>query len=404
MRALDLFAGCGGLSLGLTMAGIEVVAAIERDPDACASYRANLGDHMIQASIEDVDADDLPDCDLIAGGPPCQGFSYAGKRDKDDPRNRLWREFFRIVEAKQPAFILIENVRGMLTAGEDKPLILAFRAIGYHVSPYLLNAADYGVPQRRLRVFYVGNRIGAANPCPTPTHAQPPRHIMLGLQPWVTVRQALGIGANCVGNVPTHAGRHGSLNRPEREPGSFILDLPSRALRSGVHGQPGYSPRHVAGYVPVLPCIDLDVPAPTIQGGGTETGGAEPVRHRLRGRGAGDGDGTTLDDPAPVISASWSTDVVDPAIGHHRFTDSDGRVHTRPSNEAILRRLTVHECATLQDFPPSFVFHGSKTSQYRQVGNAVAVGMARALGQALSVSDRSNASSAVRCNATDTAP
>src|SRR5262245_1190725 len=172
--AIDLFAGAGGLSLGLQAAGWELVAAVERDHDACETYRANVGDHVVEASIEDVDAADLPDCDLIAGGPPCQGFSYAGKRDPNDPRNRLWREFFRIVEGKQPAWVLIENVRGMLSAGEDKALVTAFAKIGYHVSPYLLNAADYGVPQRRLRVFYVGNRLGLPNPCPTPTHARPP--------------------------------------------------------------------------------------------------------------------------------------------------------------------------------------------------------------------------------------
>lgn len=432
MRAIDLFAGAGGLSLGLRQAGIEVIAAIERDPDACATYRAHLGDHMIEASIEDVDAHILPDCDLIAGGPPCQGFSFAGKRDRNDPRNQLWREYWRIVDAKRPAWVLIENVRGMLTMGEDKPLILAFRALGYEITPYLLNAADYGVPQKRLRVFYIGNRIGAANPCPTPTHAQPPRHLLLGLQPWVTVRQALDIGAAKVGNVPTHAGRHGSLNRPEREPGSFILDEPSRALRAGAHGQPGYSPRHIAGYVPTtrtdhgvldldepscaikaggnreadghmggacppeigLPNIPLDQPSPTILGCNTEKsghqGGAEPIRHRLRGRWAEHGDGSTVDEPAPTVSTDrgleehWLSEhyEVAPTI------QADSRV-SRPGHHGpndprmMLRRLTVRECAKLQDFPDWYEFHGSKTSQYRQVGNAVAVGMARAIGETL---------------------
>ena len=471
MRAIDLFAGAGGLSLGLRQAGIDVVAAIERDPDACSTYRANLGDHMIQANIEDVDAHALPDCDLIAGGPPCQGFSYAGKRDPNDPRNRLWREYWRIVEAKRPAWILLENVRGMLSMGEDKPLILAFRALGYEVTPYLLNAADYGVPQKRLRVFYVGNRIGAANPCPTPTHAQPPRHLLLGLEPWVTVRQALGIGGQMTHKFgSTVESVSGSCGDPwfdgDTEPARVvntlsmqvmdgILDEPSRALRAGAHGQPGYSPRHLAGYVPEhdpildhpsstirfqggghdtspsrmaarcpvrpqgwIPNIPLDAPSPTIQGGGTETGGAEPVRHRLRGRWAehgegstvdepsptvsadrgleqwtlrgrasGDGDGQTLDEPALTIPAQWSVDVVDPELGRRTYTDAEGRQHTRPGNAAILRRLTVRECATLQDFPPDVAFCGSKTSQYRQVGNAVAVGMARALGRAIRDAD-----------------
>lgn len=371
MRAIDLFAGAGGLSLGLQQAGIDVVAAVEWDADACATYRANVGDHMIERSILDVSPDDLPDCDLMAGGPPCQGFSFAGKRDPSDPRNQLWREYWRLVEAKQPAFILIENVRGMLAMGEDKPLILAFAELGYRVTPYLVNAADYGVPQRRFRVFYIGNRLGLPNPCPTATHAQPPRHLMLGLEPWVTVRQALGIGGQMTHKFgSTVESVDGSCGSPwfdgDAEPSRVmstkgmgimephhLLDQPSLAIRSGVHGQPGYSPRHESRFVPVLTdrtdhgVLDLDQPSCVIKAGG----GIEGVRD--------------LDAASPTIKGGHSVPI-----------------HVRKT-ELTLRRLTPRECATLQDFPADFQFHGTKTSQYRQIGNAVPPGMARAIGLAI---------------------
>lgn len=499
-RAIDLFAGAGGASLGLIAAGWDVVAAVEWDRDAAATYRANVGDHVIEADITALSPDDLPDADYWHASPPCQGFSFAGKRDPNDPRNGLWRDVLRLVDAKRPAFVSIENVRGMLSMGADKPLMLAFEALGYSMTRYLLNAADYGVPQTRKRVIFVGNRLGLPNPCPTPTHAQPPRHIMLGLQPWVTVRQALGIGGvlmNQYGKqqdgtiisaadtpffdgdaVPARSlrasggvyslgvaadrmvhhrsgrrgqrrhhveivddfaarldapaasgsqpGRHGSLKRPDKEPGSFILDRPSpvisaggtatggaeplvrerlrqemsaalldepsRALRAGAHGQPGYSPRHVAGYVPTERTdhglIDLDEPACTIKAGGNREadghqGGPCPPSIAIRGRLSGDGDGAMLDDAAPTVAASFAMDVVDLNGDRRAYVDNEGRTHHRPAHSARLRRLTVRECAILQDFPPDFVFCGSQTEQHRQVGNAYPRGLARAVAGAI---------------------
>ena len=441
--AIDLFAGCGGTSLGFIAAGWDVVAAVEWDKDAAETYRRNVGDHVIEADIATLSPDDLPDADYIHFSAPCQGHSHAGKRDLNDPRNKLWFEAFRIIKAKRPEWVTSENVVGMSTTGYDLLIMRAFDAIGYRMSRYRLNAADYGVPQTRKRVILIGNRLGLPNPCPTPTHAQPPRHLMLGLEPWVTVRQALGIGGTLRQSKRGNAFFDGDEN-PSRtvtagvrsdhrlafvdgpdpallspsSPLRKILDEPSRALPPGAHGQPGFSPRHVGGYVPddildspsatiryaggghdvsgdrleklgirrpmgFVPNIPLDVPAPTIQGGGADTGGAEPVRHRLRGRASGDGDGQTFDEPAPTIPATWSMDVVDPEIGRRTYADAEGRAHTRPSNGAILRRLTVAECSRLQSFPEDYVFVGTQTSQYRQVGNAWPAGMAKAVAAAI---------------------
>lgn len=400
VKAADLFCGAGGASLGLMQAGIEMQFALDADADACATYRANLGDHVHEGKIEALDPDAIPDIDLLHGSPPCQGFSYAGKRDVNDPRNRLWQEYWRIVEAKRPAFILLENVRGMLSMGEDKPLILAFRELGYRVTPYLLNAADYGVPQRRYRVFYIGNRLGIPNPCPVATHAESPRHVLLGLEPWVTVRQALGIGQSEPSQT-LRAGAHGAPGWSPRHQAGYvvdeILDAPSSTIRFQNGGHDA-DPKRMAslglvrpqGWVPVLPNIPLDAPSPTIQGGGSETGGAEPVTPRLRNRYAEHGDGATFDEPAPTVSADrgleehWLEDAYDVAP----TVQADSRVskpgHPGPGEpRMMLRRLTPWECQILQDFPPDFTFQGTKTSQHRQIGNAVPPGMARAIGAAI---------------------
>lgn len=383
LMAMDLFAGAGGFSLGLRQAGIKVLAAIEWDRDAAATYRAMIGDHVIEGDIAVVDAATLPDVDMIVGSPPCQSFSQAGKRDPDDPRGQLWREFVRIVAAKRPAWVLLENVPGMKRFAAYGQIMDALAALGYRMTPYTLNCADYGVPQTRKRMFLMGNRLGLPNPCPLISR-QAPKMVMKRIngkrkrvplreqatlfERHATVRDALGIGGTS----------------------------PSPTIRAGVHGQPGYSPKHQGGYVPTtrtdhgvavldepspvikaggntdarghmggpcVPCIPLDAPSPTISGGGSDTGGAEPIRHRLGNRYAEHGDGATFDDHAPAVCADRGLDMM---VETTRY-----------------RRLTVHECQLLQDFPADYVFSGSKTSQHRQVGNAVPPGMARALGAAI---------------------
>lgn len=375
MRVVDLFAGAGGMSQGLSDAGCEVIAAVEWDKDAAATYRAMIGEHMHERDIREINGVDLPACDLLHASPPCQGFSYAGKRDKNDPRNDYWYEVLRIVSELRPAWVTMENVRGMLTMGEDKAVIVAFRAIGYELTPHLLCAADYGVPQRRYRVFYVGNRLGMPNPVPPASHAQPPRHLMLGLQPWVTVRQALNLTG----------GPHP------------ISDAVSSTIRFQGGGN-DLSKSYVVrpqGWVPNVP---LDEAAPTIQGGGSDTGGAEPVRHRLvmsdqrnpsKGRsayydGANDPARSELTEPGNIADLEIELDVPAPTVkGRSEGGGPAPTRHPRKAEGMKLRRLTVRECATLQGFPEWFEFSGGKTSQYRQVGNAVPPGMGEAIARAV---------------------
>lgn len=168
MKIIDLFCGIGGLSLGFEQAGFEVVSAIDLWEDAVKTYNHNRKDKVAKViSVEEFNKEELSQliseqkiCGVI-GGPPCQGFSTVGKREVDDPRNKMYLEFYEAVKKIEPDFFVIENVKGMLTLNKGafvKDLLMRFgeNGLGYTISYQLLNAADYGIPQNRYRVFYVG--------------------------------------------------------------------------------------------------------------------------------------------------------------------------------------------------------------------------------------------------------
>lgn len=187
-RFIDLFAGCGGLSLGLTQAGWQGVFAIEKTPDAFSTLKHNLidGDQVKNFDwpswlpCEAMTTSDLiktyksnlkalrGTIDLIAGGPPCQGFSFAGRRNPNDPRNRLTEEYIQLVKLIQPKFLLLENVKGFKAAfkqnGSDDKKVYAeivkekLSAIGYSVFDNVLNASDFGIPQPRPRFIMIAIR------------------------------------------------------------------------------------------------------------------------------------------------------------------------------------------------------------------------------------------------------
>jgi len=177
--AIDLFAGAGGLSLGLEQAGFDLMAAVEIDPIHSCVHKYNLPNcAMLAKSIENVDGDSIrkaanlnrhENIDLVAGGAPCQGFSLIGKRSLDDPRNKLAKEFIRIVHELSPSYFLFENVKG-LTVGKHKQIlkeiIQELESIGYEIiRPWqVLNAKDYGVPQSRERLFLIGAKYGKVLP------------------------------------------------------------------------------------------------------------------------------------------------------------------------------------------------------------------------------------------------
>jgi len=168
MKIIDLFCGIGGLSLGFENAGFEVAAAIDMWDDAIKTFNHNRKEKVAKTiSVEQFNDEILPNLikkekiSGIIGGPPCQGFSTVGKRDIDDDRNKLYLEFYKAVKIANPDFFVIENVKGMLTLNkgafvDDIMKRFGEDGLGYTISKQLVNAADYGVPQNRYRVFFVG--------------------------------------------------------------------------------------------------------------------------------------------------------------------------------------------------------------------------------------------------------
>lgn len=162
MKLLSLFSGAGGLDLGFEKAGFEIVAANEYDKTIWETYEKNHKAKLIRGDITKITSEEFPECDGIIGGPPCQSWSEAGSlRGINDPRGKLFYEYIRILEDKQPKFFLAENVKGMFSKRHGdavNDIIERFKLAGYDVFVKLINAKDFGVPQDRNRVFYIGFR------------------------------------------------------------------------------------------------------------------------------------------------------------------------------------------------------------------------------------------------------
>ncbi len=196
MKIVSLFSGAGGLDLGLIQAGHTIVWANDFDADCVKTYIHNIGDHAALAPIEDIPSDEIPDCDAVVGGFPCQGFSQANRlRVRNDPRNSLYKEFLRIITDKQPKWFLAENVRGILSldGGEViKKIERGFSRAGYRVQKKLFNTADYGVPQSRWRVIIAGTRKDLPKSLdyfyPEPTHDKKGSE---NLNEWVSIGKVL---------------------------------------------------------------------------------------------------------------------------------------------------------------------------------------------------------------------
>ncbi len=176
---VDLFCGAGGMTQGLVQAGFNPLASVEVNPIASATYQRNFPhcNHFcgeIENFFPGVFLNNINSSEvhLIVGGPPCQGFSVAGKRNPNDPRNRLFQEFVKVVSQIRPWYVVIENVPGILTLEQGaikRAICEALEAIGYsNVSIAILEAADYGVPQIRPRAIFIANRFGMPNPYPKP--------------------------------------------------------------------------------------------------------------------------------------------------------------------------------------------------------------------------------------------
>lgn len=190
---VDLFCGAGGLSKGLELAGLQGICGLDWFKEAGMTYRRNFHHSLVEGDITQPEVKDLfyktcrenlngRQLTLVAGGFPCQGFSMAGNRIVDDPRNSLYKELLEIVRTLQPLYLVCENVVGlrtMLGGGVERKIISDFREAGYEMNVTTLRAANYYVPQKRDRVIFIGNRIGATNYHPHPL-LSPDRYISTG--------------------------------------------------------------------------------------------------------------------------------------------------------------------------------------------------------------------------------
>lgn len=189
LSLIDLFAGCGGMTLGFERSGLfESVFAVEWDRDAAETFRRNFGDHMHEGAIEGVDR--FPLADVVVGGPPCQGFSPLNMTRVGLDRRSLWRQYLRALEEAEPSAFVMENVPELLRSGEYAAFRVAAEELGFEVEGRILNAADYGVPQRRRRAIVVGSRFGDF-PWPEQTHFGGDAIPLAGGEPWRTFRDAV---------------------------------------------------------------------------------------------------------------------------------------------------------------------------------------------------------------------
>lgn len=402
---IDLFAGCGGLSLGLSLAGLRGAFAIEKDSLAFDTFKANflvpgpyqfewpawlqpagnLGiDTLLEEHLDDL-ASLRDKITVIAGGPPCQGFSFAGRRDAADPRNQLFKKYVRVVHTIRPKVLILENVPGMRVAHSNavapgssrKPrsflekLLARLKAIGYDCHSEVLDASNYGVPQRRTRLIVIGMRKDVADSVPGGAKRvfqvlerdRTSELAVLGLKVPVTAKQALS-------DLETRPGLLQPCTDPYSPPGfnEKVYGGPRSDFQTLMHlGHQGpmdsmrlarHSDRVRERFQQIL-----DKCPKGVRMNEQHRESFKLLKHRIYPMAARI--------PGPTIT-----------------TLPDDVLHY---NEP--RILTVRECARLQSFPDWFVFRGKFTTggdrrtkecpRYTQVGNAVPPLLARALGRAI---------------------
>lgn len=339
---IDLFCGAGGLSCGFERAGYRILLGIDSDAKALETFERNhCGAKSICGDITEIryEEDMKPlvggnRIDVIVGGPPCQGMSLSGPRKFDDPRNRLYLSYIRLVAEIRPNAFVVENVPGLVSlfGGRIKDSILEkFHGLGYVVTSRILAADDYGVPQHRRRIVFVGvrNDIRRAFSFPAPLKEKVSCRMALSDLP--PLETSIGDASMDYVTPPQNA-----FQKAMRERSSIVLN----------HIAAKHSP-HVQETIALVP------------DGGNYKDLPASMRNSRNFHVAWTR--FAADKPAPTIDT-----------GHrHHFHYLYNRVPT------------VRECARLQSFPDEFLFLGNKTQQFRQVGNAVPPLMAQAIARQL---------------------
>ncbi|QUH26416.1 DNA cytosine methyltransferase [Serpentinicella alkaliphila] len=330
MKIIDLFCGAGGLSKGFELVGFESILALDKWPDAIATYNYNRENKVgISMDIHDYTNEKLlhllnsNTVEGIIGGPPCQGFSLVGTRDTNDFRNNLYLEYVRFVDIVKPSFFVLENVKGLLSLGKGiyrDDIINRFGNLGYNVNYKLLKASDYGVPQARERVFFVGLKNDIFNE----TFFDFDR---IEKSELVTTKDALS-------DLPTL--------REETESEKY-QSMPKNKFQYWVR----QNSNKVTNHVKTLH-TEKTISIISLVPDGGSIRDLPPEYYKVR----------NYNNAFRRMDSTLPSNTID--CGHRNYFHYEEN-----------RIPTARESARIQSFPDNYYFNGSKTSQYTQIGNAV---------------------------------
>ena len=370
-NAISLFAGAGGCSLGFKQAGYQVLFATDIDSDAVATYQQNFPETPCeQSDIRELTAPALlekaglaeGELDVLLGGPPCQGFSSAGGKLGTDPRNSLVTHYVRLLNELRPKWFVMENVEGLLTSGGGlhvRDAVQALLGAGYAVNLEKLYAQGYGVPQRRKRVFIVGNRLGHAFIFPDPVTT------FSG----AIFRKGEVTFASAVSDLPP-ASEDPNASTPFTQPASNDLQA---YLRAGATAVTEHS---------ILPLSQVQSDrVRNLEPGQTMKDLPEHLQHESFRRRAFRRvmDGTPVEKRGGAPSGLKRLFLDEPSL---TITSAATREFIHPVEQ---RLLTLRECARLQTFPDSFHFVGSIGSKIQQIANAIPPLLARTVADHVAV-------------------
>ena len=341
ITAVSLFTGAGGMDIGFEKAGVEVVLANEIDKMAAQTYMKNRPNaNLIIDDIDNISAEleRHKGVDIVFGGPPCQGFSVIGKMNPDDSRSQLIWSFLKAVEIIQPKAFVMENVKALAYIQKWKPIKDAFlekaKSLGYGCVPYIINAAEYGTPQKRERVFFIGIRDNY-------TFDAEIQHLIEAQKRKAPVIRELFKDLGPAGSLQNPKTCNAKITFAEHP---VMRKIPYDCLMFNGIGRP----------------IDPDGYSRTItasQGGNMTLIVDEEYLH----------------DPS---ADNWIQDYYDKLVTKKiipEFAEAPSR----------LRRLTINETKRIQTFPDDYVFCGAKTNIYKQIGNAVPCEMAKSIASAV---------------------
>jgi len=362
--AISLFCGAGGCSLGFKQAGYSILYANDKDSAAVETYKNNFPEAI--CSNEDIDKVNFKnvlkeiglekgELDILIGGPPCQGFSTAGSRFWDDPRNHLLKSYVTALEVIEPKWFIMENVEGLLTSNKGAYIFEAAKAfieLGYSIRIEKIYSQEYGVPQRRKRVLIVGNRMGLDFKMPEPT-------IKVSGQ---IFRNSDVTISHAISTLPNPTNNKDELLAPSVAP---IRDEFDALLRGSALGITDH-------YFPKINGIQLDRIS-ALSPGQTMKDLPENLQHesfkKRANRRVADGTPTEKRGGAPSGLKRLIAD--EPCL---TITGAATRELIHPLED---RPLTIRESARIQTFPDDFVFYGNASQKIQQIGNAIPPILAR---------------------------